>query len=176
MQVYLAGPEVFLPEARAIGAAKQAICRHHGLVGHFPLDADLDLTSLPPREAAFAIFRANLALMQRSDAVIANLTPFRGPSADVGTAFEVGFMAALGKPLFAYSNATGDYAHRVRISIRTDDLLIEDFGLVDNLMLDGAIAESGGLFLVGDTPAAELYSDLTLFSACAAAAAERLAG
>jgi hypothetical protein len=32
-RVYLAGPEVFLAEARDIGALRRAICQRHGLVG-----------------------------------------------------------------------------------------------------------------------------------------------
>jgi len=36
--VYLAGPEVFLLNAREIGAHKRAICARHGLVGVFPAD------------------------------------------------------------------------------------------------------------------------------------------
>jgi hypothetical protein len=43
-------------------------------------------------------------IMRTCDAVILNLTPFRGPSADVGSAYEMGFMRALGRPIFAYSN------------------------------------------------------------------------
>ena len=35
-RVYLAGPEVFLANARAIGARKQAICARYGLCGIFP--------------------------------------------------------------------------------------------------------------------------------------------
>jgi nucleoside 2-deoxyribosyltransferase len=36
--------------------------------------------------------------------MIVNLTPFLGPSADVGSAYEMGFMRTLGRPIFAYSN------------------------------------------------------------------------
>ena len=32
--------------------------------------------------------------MKEADAIIANLTPFRGPSADTGTVYELGYMAA----------------------------------------------------------------------------------
>jgi nucleoside 2-deoxyribosyltransferase len=38
MRVYLAGPEVFLPDALAIAAAKKRLCAAHGLEGVFPLD------------------------------------------------------------------------------------------------------------------------------------------
>ena len=37
-RVYLAGPEVFLSNAREIGALKRAICERYGLVGVFPAD------------------------------------------------------------------------------------------------------------------------------------------
>ena len=39
-RVYLAGPEVFLSNAREIGARKRAICERHGLVGVFPADEE----------------------------------------------------------------------------------------------------------------------------------------
>ena len=46
-------------------------------------------------------------VMQDCDAMIVNLTPFRGPIADVGSAYEMGFMRALGRSIFAYSNMAG---------------------------------------------------------------------
>jgi nucleoside 2-deoxyribosyltransferase len=39
-RIYLAGPEVFLVNARDIGARKLAICERHGLVGVFPAEAE----------------------------------------------------------------------------------------------------------------------------------------
>jgi nucleoside 2-deoxyribosyltransferase len=36
VRVYLAGPEVFLANAREIGVRKRAICERYGLVGIFP--------------------------------------------------------------------------------------------------------------------------------------------
>ena len=42
--------------------------------------------------------------MRGCDAMIVNLTPFRGPSADVGSAYEMGFMRELGRTIFAYTN------------------------------------------------------------------------
>ena len=51
--------------------------------------------------------------MRSCDLLIANCTPFRGVSMDVGTAFEIGFMRALGRPVFGYSNTPADYAARV---------------------------------------------------------------
>ena len=39
-RVYLAGPDVFLANARDIGARKRAICERHGLIGVFPGDEE----------------------------------------------------------------------------------------------------------------------------------------
>lgn len=149
-KVYLAGPDVFLPNAVALGQQKREVCAAHGLEGLFPLDADLALDGLEPRAAGLLIYEANIGLIEQADACLANLTPYRGVSADVGTAYEVGHMRGLGKPVFAYSGATSLFAERVRASLdlsakATHDasgLLIEDFSMVDNLMLDGAVNTS----------------------------------
>ena len=36
-KIYLAGPEVFHPNAAALGRQKQALCREYGFEGLFPL-------------------------------------------------------------------------------------------------------------------------------------------
>jgi nucleoside 2-deoxyribosyltransferase len=84
-RVYLAGPDVFLSNACEIGASKRAICARYGLIGVFPAD-EVDATdaTLPPVEQGLAISRAMESIMRTCDAMIVNLTPFRGPSADVG--------------------------------------------------------------------------------------------
>jgi nucleoside 2-deoxyribosyltransferase len=45
MKIYLAGPDVFLPDAFAIGQCKQDICRRHGVTGLYPLDNAVDLSA-----------------------------------------------------------------------------------------------------------------------------------
>jgi nucleoside 2-deoxyribosyltransferase len=98
-RIYLAGSEVFLATARDIGARKRAICERHGLVGVFPGDEEEPCDpALSPAEQGLAISRAMERVMRRCDAMIVNLTPFRGPSADVGSAYEMGFMRALDRP------------------------------------------------------------------------------
>ena len=72
-RIYLAGPEVFLPDAIAMGARKAAMCAAHGLEGAFPLDAQLDLAGLPKAEAARRISQANEGLMRSCAGLIANL-------------------------------------------------------------------------------------------------------
>src|SRR5580692_11184031 len=100
MRVYLAGPDVFLPAAGERAAALKSICARHGLHGVSPLDAlagePADWGGLPE---ARRIALRNEAHMGGCAALIANLTPFRGPSADAGTVFEVGYMRALGRPV-----------------------------------------------------------------------------
>jgi len=116
-RVYLAGPEVFLVNARDVGARKRAICARHGLVGVFPADEEASRdAAIPPHECALAISRAMETAMRRCSAMIVNLTPFRGVSADVGSAYEMGFMRALGRPIFAYTNDARPFFDRVAAS------------------------------------------------------------
>src|SRR3954469_8431876 len=143
MKIYLAGPDVFLPDAVEIGRRKAAICARHGVSGLYPLDNVVDLAAAG---ASLAIFKGNEAMMQRADAIIANLTPFRGPSADAGTVYELGYMAGRGKQCFAYSNDASSYVERVAAKRSRDSqlldsngLVVEDLGLADNLMLIHAL-------------------------------------
>ncbi|MBX7058149.1 MAG: nucleoside 2-deoxyribosyltransferase [Leptospirales bacterium] len=178
LRFYLAGPEVFLRDPHAVGEAKKQLCRRAGVEGVFPLDSSLDLAALAPRQAGLRISAANEELMRSCQAAIANLTPFRGPGMDAGTAYELGFMRALGRPVFGYSNRRGGYSDRVidfyagklqpRASGEWEDpegLLVENFGMHENLMIEGAIVASGGSVVVGDSNGSQSYSDLRCFEA-----------
>jgi nucleoside 2-deoxyribosyltransferase len=186
MRIYLAGPDVFLPDADAIAAAKKAICARYGATGIFPTDpvADPAVCSAPDR--FMRIYLGNEAHMRGCDALVANLTPFRGPSADAGTVFEVGFMRALGRPAFGYANTVIPFRQRTLAFLASaaemrapDDwvdgegLHLENFGLHDNLMVDGGILASGGQLFTRDIPAAQRWSDLSGFEACVATLAAR---
>ena len=46
IRIYLAGPEVFLPNATEIGEQKKRICEERGCVGVYPLDHELALDGL----------------------------------------------------------------------------------------------------------------------------------
>lgn len=177
-RIYLAGPEVFLPDAHEIGRAKQHICAEAGLEGVFPLDADIDLSGLDKPEQARRIALGNEGLMRSCQGIIANLTPFRGVSMDSGTAFEVGYMRALGKVVLGYTNAgPADYASRAqlwrgqpRLAFDCDrpDQQIEDFGQVENLMISVAIGETADGAVVETTGSATdaRMADLTAFRSC----------
>ena len=181
MRVYLAGPDVFLPDPLARAAALKDVCARHGLVGVSPLDG---LEGGDPAEwdglsEAFRIARRNEAHIAGCAALIANLTPFRGPSADAGTVFELGFMRALGRPVFGWSNSAVDFVARSRAFCGTgsgeerdgEGLLLEDFpGLADNLMIDGAIAASGGVLVRREVGRAQVWRELGAFEAVVAGA------
>jgi nucleoside 2-deoxyribosyltransferase len=181
MKIYLAGPDVFLTDAVEIGRRKAGICARHGLTGLYPLDNAVDLAA---SDASLAIFKGNEAMMDAADAIIANLTPFRGPGADAGTVYELGYMAGRGKFLFAYSNDPATYAERVARTINvtkssagqlidSDGLAVEDFGLPDNLMMIHALDLHGAALVTPRHAPADLWRDLTAFEACVRLAADR---
>lgn len=172
-KLYLAGPEVFLPDAREIGLRKKALCEDFGFVGLYPLDNDF--SAAPGERLDEKIFAANVALMREADAGIFNLTPFRGINADPGTAFELGFFTALRKPVFAYTNHAEDLFDRVapthgaqagRDGEHRDNmgLSIENFGNADNLMLDCALKAQGWRVVRQDVPLP--LHDLFSFKVC----------
>ena len=184
--VYLAGPEVFLPDAAEIGSRKKALCAEFGFVGLFPLD-NVVLNAAPHERISRLIFAGNVALMGNADLVIANLTPFRGPSADAGTVFEMGLMMGMGKLVLGYTNGTSDLLTRTRKldhRSRFDEgmnawvdcvgMVIEDFGQADNLMITECL-EAGGIGLVERIVApTDLFRDLGGFRECLRLARARL--
>ena len=181
MKIYLAGPDVFLPDAIEIGRRKAVICANHGVSGLYPLDNTVDLAA---GDASLAIFKGNEAMMDAADAIIANLTPFRGPSADAGTVYELGYAAGRGKFCLAYSNDPTPYRDRVaRIYdvttsadgrlIDPEGLTVEDFGWPDNLMMIHALDLHGCPLLTPRRLPADIWHDLTSFEACVRLAAER---
>jgi nucleoside 2-deoxyribosyltransferase len=134
MDIYLAGFDVFRPDARAHGERLKALCAAFGHEGLFPLDNALP-AGLQGLAAARWIYEANVALIRRADVVLANLNDFRGHEPDSGTAFEVGFAAALGKPVWAYLDDDRPLVAQVGGPVDAQGLLVEDFGLPRNLML-----------------------------------------
>jgi len=142
LRVYLAGFDVFRCDALEYGAQLHGWCADYGFDGIYPLDAHApdDLTG--PRKAAW-IYRANLQAIRSADIVMANIDDFRGPGEpDSGTAFEIGFAAALGKEIWAYTTDEGTLLQRVPSVPAPPNgrrcergFLVEDFGLAKNLMI-----------------------------------------
>jgi len=180
MKVYLAGPDVFLTDAKAISHRKKEICARFGLIGLFPLDNEIDeAAGKADVPLSMRIFRCCTAMMDDADAMIAHLTPFRGPSADVGTVYELGYMAARGKVCTGYSNRRDSYADRIErapgvapdcgglVNLDRDGHVIENFALADNLMVVHALEAFGCPILAPHVEPADIWRDLTLFEKCA---------
>jgi nucleoside 2-deoxyribosyltransferase len=148
MRVYLAGPDVFEPNPKELAEKLKAVCQKFGLEGVLPLDAELALEGLAPREQGRLIFEANVKLIRSCQGVLANMVPFRGPSMDVGTAWEMGCAYALNLPIVGYTNDDRSYPERVKDyrgrppyessnnAAFKDPAFVESFDLHDNLMLD----------------------------------------
>ena len=180
-RVYLAGPDVFLPDAIAWMERKKAICAAFSLTGVSPLDP---LADEPPEWAPMPEWRRialrNEAHIRSCAGIVANLTPFRGPSADVGTVYEVGFARGLGLKVFGYATIAAPFLDRTLSFLGgarqaadgswwdPDGLMVEQFGLFDNLMIEGGIFGSGGTLVRDDQ---DRWNDLSVFERCVQAAA-----
>jgi nucleoside 2-deoxyribosyltransferase len=181
MKAYLAGPDVFLPHAHEAAAAKIAICARYGIIGRPPLNEELgDVTQMPEDAAWRLIFHKDIEMMEECDIIIANLTPFRGASADSGTLIEVGWFLGRRKPVFGYSNSFASFAARSQRHIAAlpdplPGLTVEGFGLPDNLMIPGAVELGGGLPITLPADGQDrVFDALDIFETCVAAAARKL--
>jgi nucleoside 2-deoxyribosyltransferase len=183
LTTYLAGPDVFLPNPREHAARKIEICARHGIVGRTPLNEDIERAADMSDEAfAMAIFRKDVAMMEGCDIVIANLTPFRGASADGGTLVEVGWFLGRGRKVFGYSNSGKLFAERSRALIEAvpdplPGIMVEGFGLPDNLMIPGAVWLGGGVEMVVPPDGKDRAFDaLDVFETCVAIVARAAVG
>ena len=145
MKLYLAGPDVFRPDALQWAEDVRALCRRKGHEALIPLDG---------RQATAAgIYRNNLRLIGEADAVLANLNPFRGTEPDSGTCVEIGYALALGKPVIGYADSLTPMRDRLQAGSGADGCCrdaagwaVEDFGLALNLMLAVPVQlEQGGI-------------------------------
>jgi nucleoside 2-deoxyribosyltransferase len=173
-RAYLAGPEVFLADKAEVFAAKSALCERYGIEAAPPMDAG---ALEPEGRLSRQIYLRNVQLMDTADLIIANLSPFRGPSADAGTVFELGYGFAKGLPVFGYSNDPRSFLERVEVFVGPstrrrdgqkygrDGYAIEDFDLADNLMIDETLESFGGVFRPSGGEARKL-SDLGQFERC----------
>jgi nucleoside 2-deoxyribosyltransferase len=187
-RVYLAGDIVFRPDALAIFDRMRAICSAHGILGVAPLDGQAALTGLPPGEATImAIVAADRDLMDTCNGGIFCLDPFRrAADMDPGTAVEIGFLFARGKPLSGFTVDGRFYPEKVaayfarawNAGLRDraplavggssgdredpDGILVHSEGMVQNGMTEGFIRLSGG----------RVFSDPDFFTAFAMAAAD----
>ena len=173
--VFLAGPDLWFPDAAALQARRLALCASAGFQAVSPpMGAGLaedDRSEV----AARSLYADALAALRGADAVVANLTPWRGPSCDPATAFLAGFAAALAKPMVAYLNVAdeeeADPRGRVEALMGSapdvvgrwrdvNDCEVEDFYLPETVLL---WAEARRFFVIV-TP--EPFEDLTGLEMC----------
>jgi nucleoside 2-deoxyribosyltransferase len=156
--VYLAGPDVFYPDPMGRAKHMKSALAKRGMIGLFPMDSQLDQKQYPsPKDLGLAIAQANEGMMRKADIIIANIQPWRGPEADDGTSYEIGFMAALNKLIVLHTNDLRPFADRVAQDVYRcmvhddgplkrgdiDNMMIESFpGFADNLMLVNAAVKS----------------------------------
>lgn len=147
MKLYLAGPDVFRPDAARWAASARALCAAAGHLALVPLEQEATTPA--------AIYTGNLRLITEADCVVANLNPFRGAEPDSGTCVEIGYALALGKRVVGYADDLRPL--RDRLQATSGDAgcrdaagwAVEDFGLPLNLMLaiplrlaEGGLAEA----------------------------------
>jgi nucleoside 2-deoxyribosyltransferase len=177
---YLAGPDIFLPDAPAHAARKIAICARHGIRGLPPLNEDIaHLAELHEAAAGISIFAKDLEMMEAADIIIANLTPFRGASADAGTLVEIGWFLGRGKPIFGYSNTATLFDARSRALVEAwpdpiPSLAVEGFGLPDNLMIPGAVLSGGHPMVLPENGIDRPFDSLEVYERCVEIAARVL--
>lgn len=129
-KLYLAGPEVFLPNPLAHAEQRRALCEQYGFAPLHPVDNGpacgeqsveallrlydaVQLYRTNPRPALMAlpsedmrcamkIYLGNIRYVCECDIVVANCNAFRGALVDDGTAYELGLGSGLGKPTYGY--------------------------------------------------------------------------
>lgn len=141
--VYLAGPERYDEDAKAVYARMKGLCKKHGLYALTPLDWTEDVSEVQENclyTAAAVQFSHWQQCVRDCDVVIADLNDYRGYESSNDVAFECGMGFQLGKKLFGYlsdgrpakekvPNLGADQEYRDMIGAN-----VEDFNYPVNLM------------------------------------------
>ena len=146
VKVYLAGPDVFYPNAIELGNEYIKIAKGKGLIGLFPLDNKVDINNINPD---LSIYKFNKELIDSADYIVANLNDFRGNEPDSGTVWEVAYAIGTGKKVVAYMTNTKAIVDRIKEKEKVTEkngyiydkngLVIENFGNPLNLMLQHSV-------------------------------------
>lgn len=159
--LYLAGPEVFLPDAVDVLNQNVILCEKMGFTAITPMDTDLP-PEIQGMDRARFIYTSNRKLIDSCDIVLANCNSFRGAVVDDGTSWEIGYAIAQKKKVYGYIRMKLTLPEIVATRIDLDNhpsgypvdqdgyLVNEDFGNSINLMLEMSIQESGGKLIEGN--------------------------
>jgi nucleoside 2-deoxyribosyltransferase len=143
MKVYVAGPDVFRPDARENAELVRNLLRDEGIIALIPIDNEVSFLNKSLNVVAMEIYSKNVAMIDQADAVLANIEPFRGDHMDPGTAFEIGYAVARGIPVYCFTPHAGtSIVDRVEwcekkagVFRDNSNMLVEDFGHTENLMI-----------------------------------------
>lgn len=144
LKIYIAGPGVFLPNAKEHGTNLKEICKKYGFIGIYPLDNDVSFTrNTQKKQIARMIKVGNTNFIKEADIIVADLNSFRGFEMDSGTAYEIGYADALNKKIFGFMTDTRSIiekypnAKKNKENVIVDEkgFSIEDFELPINLMI-----------------------------------------
>ncbi len=155
-KIYLAGFDVFYPNAIEVLSEKKRLCEAYGFTGLAPLDNEVDF-SQPKAKIRQVIYEGNVELMKEADILCVNLNAFRHGEPDAGTVFEIGYGAALGKEVYVYVDSTETMLEKTRkndarcickdgVWFDGNGLIIEDFDGMFNLMITESTTIINGSF------------------------------
>ena len=133
-RLYLAGFDIFRPDAKEHGLRLKELCAQHGFEGAYPLDTEVP-AGVTKGERAQWVYKADIDLLDGSDGVLANVNPFRGLEPDSGTAFEIGYAIARGKPVWAYTEAAPVRDRLGGALVDSEGFEVEDHDLPVNAMI-----------------------------------------
>jgi nucleoside 2-deoxyribosyltransferase len=140
-RVYLAGPDLFYPDAEERYGRLRAACKSAGMIGIAPNDGLILPVPASGKETAQRIYHHDMHMLTSCDLVLANLSPFRGPEPDSGTVFECAYTFAQGIPVAGYSvdglTTAGRHPLLRKVDFSSDGALLdrEDGGTVENFDL-----------------------------------------
>lgn len=160
LKLYLAGPEVFLPNVVENAEIQRKLCFQYGFISLHPTDNNFDLVN-QNIETARVIYRGDIGQIHECDVVVANCNGFRGICIDDGTSYELGYGNALKKPSYGYirkldtlvERTIRDYPCRpFKDGIYIDQdgyLVVDDFGTSINLMIQCGMMFRNGKLVEG---------------------------
>ncbi|MBI2463151.1 MAG: nucleoside 2-deoxyribosyltransferase [Candidatus Spechtbacteria bacterium] len=161
-KLYLAGPEVFLPNAVENAEIQRQLCRKYGFTPLHPMDNNSGIDFNGGMDTAMKIYRGDIQQIQQCHFVVANCNSFRGVCMDDGTAYELGYGNALGKPSYGYIRDLRGLVERTLAGYqckpfeggvyvdRDGYIVVDDFGTSINLMMQCGMMFGGGVLVEGD--------------------------
>jgi len=160
VKLYLAGPDVFLPNALEYSLFQKKLCLKYGFIPLHPFDNEVT-PFIDNEETGRKIYIGNTDQVSSANIIVANCNKFRGACIDDGTAYELGYGNALGKPSYGYIDKLIPFKERVmqnyecsnkgEIIIDRDGFIVgTQFTASINLMMEFGMRFKGGTLVEGN--------------------------